>query len=63
MLIDAVLGNKASPAMVGRLLQTLPAIGLTATDIGMVLLTRLHGDHFYGLVAADGTRNFPSAGV
>jgi glyoxylase-like metal-dependent hydrolase (beta-lactamase superfamily II) len=45
----------------GRLLANLKAAGIDAKDIDAVVLTHAHPDHFSGLMADDGTRNFPNA--
>ena len=63
ILIDAGVGNKLAPSVKGSFKESLKFIGLNAEDIGYVLLTHLHGDHFYGLADKDGTKNFPNAKV
>lgn len=61
VLIDSGYGdvNKTT----GRLPGTLAALGLTAKDIGAVLVTHMHDDHTSGLVTADGKPAFPAADI
>jgi glyoxylase-like metal-dependent hydrolase (beta-lactamase superfamily II) len=61
LLIDAGMGTKAAPAITGGLLEALAYAGLKASDIGMILITHLHGDHYYGLIDENGNKNFPNA--
>ena len=61
LLIDVGMGKKAAPHIVGGLLETLPYTGLSASDIGIILITHLHGDHYYGLIDENGHKNFPNA--
>ncbi|MFP9097797.1 MBL fold metallo-hydrolase [Flavobacterium sp. RHBU_24] len=63
VLIDTGVGDKLAPAIKGNFRESLQHIGLTPEDIGYVLLTHLHGDHFYGLIDKEGTKNFPNAKV
>jgi len=63
VLIDAGMGNKLSPDMNGHLLEALHFIGLKPEEIGTVLLTHLHGDHYYGLMSQNGEKSFPNAKI
>lgn len=63
ILIDTGMGNKLAPDMEGRLLEALQFMEMKPQEIGTVLLTHLHGDHFYGLIDRDGTKNFPNAKI
>jgi glyoxylase-like metal-dependent hydrolase (beta-lactamase superfamily II) len=63
ILIDTGMGNKLAPDMEGRLLEALQFMGIQPEQIGTVLLTHLHGDHFYGLISRDGVKNFPNAKI
>lgn len=63
LLIDVGMGKKAAPYMVGGLIEALPYARLSAEDIGIILITHLHGDHFYGLIDENGHKNFPNAKV
>lgn len=47
----------------GRLIDSLGLAGLRAEDISAVVLTHIHSDHAWGLVAADGGPAFPNATV
>ena len=61
LLIDVGMGTKAAPSLTGGLLEALPYVGLKASDIGIILITHLHGDHYYGLIDEHGNKNFPNA--
>jgi glyoxylase-like metal-dependent hydrolase (beta-lactamase superfamily II) len=63
LLIDAGMGTKMAPAINGQLHHALAFLGLTPEDIGLVLLTHLHGDHYYGLLDSQGKKSFPNAKV
>ncbi|MDJ1466977.1 MBL fold metallo-hydrolase [Xanthocytophaga flava] len=63
ILIDTGMGDKFAPSVNGRLLDALAFIDIQPDNIGIILLTHLHGDHFYGLVNAQGNKNFPNASV
>jgi len=60
ILIDAGLGANAD-ANNGRARRALEQIGLSPSDIDLVLLTHLHPDHFGGLLDGDGQPVFPNA--
>jgi len=63
LLIDAGMGTKMAPVVTGHLQAALAFLGLSPEDIGLVLLTHLHGDHYYGLLDSQGQKSFPNAKV
>jgi glyoxylase-like metal-dependent hydrolase (beta-lactamase superfamily II) len=63
LLIDAGMGTKMAPAVNSHLPAVLALLGLSPEDIGLVLLTHLHGDHYYGLLDSQGQKSFPNAKV
>ncbi|WP_116788978.1 MBL fold metallo-hydrolase [Flavobacterium psychrotrophum] len=63
ILIDTGMGNKLAPDIEGHLLAALQFMGIKPDEIGTVLLTHLHGDHFYGLINQNGEKNFPNAKI
>jgi glyoxylase-like metal-dependent hydrolase (beta-lactamase superfamily II) len=47
----------------GRLVQNLKQSGIDPNDIDAVIPTHAHIDHIGGIMAADGSRNFPNAQI
>jgi glyoxylase-like metal-dependent hydrolase (beta-lactamase superfamily II) len=45
----------------GKLLANLKAAGVDARDVDAVILTHAHADHYSGVMADNGSRNFPNA--
>jgi glyoxylase-like metal-dependent hydrolase (beta-lactamase superfamily II) len=57
-----VIDTGFGPVM-GKLIPSLAAAGITPAQVTDVLVTHSHGDHVGGLVTADGTPAFPNAKV
>lgn len=60
VLIDTGAAAAMGPTL-GRLPQALAAAGVSPFDIDTVLMTHLHTDYVYGLVASGGAAAFPNA--
>lgn len=63
ILIDTGMGTIAGPEISGNLLHSLRSIEVSPESIGTILLTHLHGDHFYGLIDEKGNKSFPNADI
>jgi len=64
VLIDTGTGSaKMFGDRSGRLLTNLRAAGFDPADIDSIVLSHAHPDHCWGLVGADGARNFPNAQI
>lgn len=65
VLIDTGIGSDPvyGWAYSGFLLHSMAAAGISAAEVTHVLLTHAHSDHAWGLVGADGAKNFPKAQV
>src|SRR5260370_3788171 len=60
ILVDAGSGTWWGGGAFGRLARSLRSAGYTPEQVDLVLVTHLHADHFGGLTAQDGTREFPN---
>ena len=61
-LIDTGAADRMYPSL-GLLIGNLEKAGIEPAKVDYVFLTHLHPDHMYGLVAADGSANFPNAEI
>jgi glyoxylase-like metal-dependent hydrolase (beta-lactamase superfamily II) len=64
VLFDTGVGTaKAFGPDSGRLIASLKAASLDPKDVDAIVLTHAHPDHCWGLMADDGSRNFPNAQI
>lgn len=66
VLVDTGCGEDTAEepgATAGFLMRNLAAIGISADDIDLVVISHFHGDHVSGLVALDGGPAFPRAEI
>lgn len=61
-IIDTGAADRMYPSL-GLLMGNLEKAGVDAKKIDYVFITHLHPDHMYGLVAKDGSQNFPNAEI
>ncbi|NLS07353.1 MBL fold metallo-hydrolase [Rhizobium sp. P32RR-XVIII] len=62
VLVDTGGGETARPSH-GRILESLHALGVEASDVDHVVLTHIHPDHSNGLTDREGKAVFPNAGL
>lgn len=64
VLFDVGVGtSKAFGPKAGRIQSNLKAAGYDPKDVDAIVLTHAHPDHCWGLLADDGTSNFPNAQI
>jgi glyoxylase-like metal-dependent hydrolase (beta-lactamase superfamily II) len=62
VLIDTGLGEARKPES-GHVLDNMRALGISPDAIDTIFITHFHGDHFAGLLTADGQPVFPNAQI
>ncbi len=63
ILIETGMSSVARTPAMGQLVTNMKAAGVDPTTISAVVVSHPHVDHIGGIMAADGTRNFPNAQI
>jgi glyoxylase-like metal-dependent hydrolase (beta-lactamase superfamily II) len=62
-VFETGMSSVAATPGIGRLMQSLKAAGIEPADVDALIPTHAHIDHIGGIMAADGSRNFPNAQI